>query len=242
MANRDNRDNQWRGQIVNLTDVYGRDGWEPATLEAGFRYGAWEQAPDGEYIVPDYLSGSDYSGSLVERSNRDVWRETFAEGEDQWWCEVLGGHGTFAIVVRIADMPDDAREFLDALEDYPLADEDAHSRLEMEAQDEAWENWARHEFETEIEQKFDGEFSSEMDREALFELFRKACDESNTYWENESGDSMYIDMDRVVTAVRAEDLEGLSFEVNAYDDDEPTDEAIGPMYLPDRQIFLPFDA
>lgn len=200
-------------------------------------YGDFTVANDGEYEIPDHLSGSDYSGSLVERSNRDVWSKTFADGYGVWWTEAHGGHGTFAIVVRIADMPDEAREFIDALESYPLADDGHHSNLEMEAQDEAWENWARDEFRSALEKKLD--VCSILDTgDQLFELFREACDRSNTYWVNESGDSMYIDVERIVASVTDADLE--AFEVESWEDDKPADEPIGPMYLPDRQIFLPF--
>lgn len=51
-------------------------------------YGSsWDRTPTGRYIVPAYLSGSDYSGSLVERSNHKVWSEQFAAGNDVWWFD-----------------------------------------------------------------------------------------------------------------------------------------------------------
>lgn len=118
------------------------------------RYGQWRDEKGGPWLVPNCLGGSDYSGTLVERSNTRAWRETFAEGEDEWWCEVSGGHGTFAIVVKVAEMPDDALEFLCALADYPLADDDLHSHMEAEAQDRAWDDWAARAFYRALDGRF----------------------------------------------------------------------------------------
>ena len=49
--------------------------------------------------------GSDYSGSTVERSNYREFLEEF--GEQDGVHEVYGGHGTFAVAVRV-DAIDDA--------------------------------------------------------------------------------------------------------------------------------------
>ena len=138
-------------------------GKKKATVEPGFHdvivdidedkwpirtYGRWDlsRSPkNGKYFVPALLSGSDYSGQLVHRSNYEVWKEKFASGEDKWWCDVSGGHGTYAIVISLERVPEEdeeeAGEILGALEQYPLIDEDHHSHLEMESQEEAWKDW-----------------------------------------------------------------------------------------------------
>lgn len=177
-------------------------------FEEGFGYGRWRDARDGAYAIVPYCSGSDYSGSLVERSNRDVWRETFADGEDLWWSECHGGHGTFAIVVEISALPEDAIELIEGLEGYPLADEDHHSTLEIEAQDRAWDDWTRRDFARAVAARFDVETDlDEPDAHpTLWEVFREASDRANVYWENQQGDEMWIDLDRVVAAVESEDL------------------------------------
>lgn len=239
MANH-NSDN-WRGHYLNI---------EPEDWPIS-RYGQWRSAhttyshDDAEYLAPDYLGGSDYSGTLVERSNRDVWRETFSEGEDQWWCEVSGDHGTFAIVVRIADMPDEAREFLDALESYPLADEDHHSRLEMEAQDEAWKSWARDDFRKALCKRieaelcfddFDGTFDAgealdDVDDSQIDHVFWEILRNGNGgEWINEQGDQMWIRVDEIAESVSDDDLRMLA------------GPPFCPTYGPDRQASLPFDA
>lgn len=107
-------------------------------------------AANGAYFVPNLVSGSDYSGSLVERSNYEVFCEEFAAGLDIWWVGICGNHGSYGVVISRADIPTPARDFLVRLEDYPIADEDVHSQLEIEAQTEAWKNWAKSDFETSL--------------------------------------------------------------------------------------------
>lgn len=174
------------------------------------RYGRWRDAKDGRYLLPAYLSGSDYSGSLVEQANHRKFSEEFSDGEDEWWTNTPGGHGTFGILIDMRGVPDDistdVAEFLNGLQDYPLADEELHSEMEMEAQNEAWESWAKNDFKRGLERRFDVDLDG-VDDEKLFELFREACDRSNTYWENQQGDEMYIDMERVLKKTGRPDIE-----------------------------------
>jgi acyl carrier protein len=175
------------------------------------RYGRWNDKPrgDGRYLLPAYLGGSDYSGSIVERSNFKAFQEKFGDGEDEWWTNAIGSHGTFALLIDMQGVPEDIEEevaeFLNALHDYPVADDDLHSQMEMEAQNEAWDSWAKKDFIKALEKKFDVELD-DVDDEKIFELFHEACDSSNTYWENQQGDEMYIDLDRVVKKIKETDL------------------------------------
>lgn len=149
-------------------DYVGPDGYHEWPIG---RYGNWRDDTKGPWLVPEYLSGSDYSGGLVTRSNVRVWREMFAAGEDDWWCEVSGGHGTYAIVVKAAEMPNDALETLCALSDYPLISEDDHSALEIEAQDQAWEDTYRHDLTIALDGRF-GAIWEEDQEERRAELAR----------------------------------------------------------------------
>jgi hypothetical protein len=180
------------------------------------RYGRWNQRKDGRYLVPALLSGSDYSGSLVQKSNHKSFSETFADGENKWWADAPGGHSTYAVVIDMQAVPEDKEEevaeFLNALSDYPLADESLHSEMEMEAQNEAWEDWGRKDFRKAIEatyevdlDKAEEELGEEVLNRKLSDLFYKASDKANEYWANEQGDSMWIDMERVVTKGTTDD-------------------------------------
>jgi|WetSurMetagenome_2_1015567.scaffolds.fasta_scaffold70884_2 hypothetical protein len=176
------------------------------------RYGQWRDDPRGECLVPGYLSYSDYSGSLVEKSNHDAWLEKFSDGLDVWWWEAIGGHGTCAVVIKLPDVPDeeeeDVGEFLNHLQVYHLADEDLHSKLESEAQDEAWKNWARRDFVRAIEKKFKVTISDdEVDDELLLTIFHESAEKANEYWGNQEGPDVYIDVDKIAKKVTREDLE-----------------------------------
>ena len=176
------------------------------------RYGQWVEDAEGTCLVPGYLSGSDYSGSLVERSNYEAFQEQFANGDGVWWTDVAGGYRTYAIVIDCGLVPLEAEEdlasFLNGLQDYPLADEDLHSRLEMEATDESWDNWARYAFVRDLERQFEVELD-DADPGLVYTVFRECCDKSNSYWVNESGGDMWIDLKRVVKAVTQTDIDQL---------------------------------
>lgn len=172
-------------------------------------YGRWDNDSKGRWFVPEYLSGSDYSGSLVEQSNLRVFRETFEKGEGRWWVEVCGGHGTFGVIVRTLAYRNctEVREFFDALEDYPLASEDDHSDLERTTMQEAWESDGREDFLREVKayakHVMGASYEEAIDAacEAVGEeqwdaTWRDICDRSNvnggTGWMNEQGDSIYF--------------------------------------------------
>lgn len=175
-------------------------------------YGRWHEEKDGKFIVPGRISGSDYSGSLVERSNHRKFGEEFGDGLGKWWYETRGGHGTFGVVVDMTKVPGDISEdvanFLNGLQEYGLADEELNSQMESEAQDEAWDDWAKRDFQRALERRFDVDLD-DVDGEKLFEIFHEAAERSNTYWVNEQGDSMYIDLDRVIKATSKKDVDFL---------------------------------
>lgn len=202
-------DTNWRGD----------DPWE----FADWGYGQWRtvKPDDATHVIPNYLSGSDYSGSLVERTNHDVFLEDF--GNVPGVLDVSGGHGTFAVAVpirtrkgswsrgkRTAEM----FEWLEKLNDYPLADEEKLSEMELEAQVEAWNSWAASDFRGEVRDHVDPSGEDEELEQALddisdddlYEVFRVAADKANEYWVNESGGEMWIDLKRVAKQVVRKDI------------------------------------
>ncbi len=184
-------------------------------------YGDFTPDDDGTYFLSDFLSGSDYSGCLVERAN---YRDFLADyGERDGVHEVYGGHGTYAVAVRIDAIDDEMAAVFEALEDYPLISDESHSELEIDAQSEAWENWAASDFRSALETEFEGDLEFEPAEqarlfetgerpapadldEAVLDLFEAARESANCYWEVETGGGVYIDLDRVVDAVTADML------------------------------------
>lgn len=111
-------------------------------------YGHWDDDREGEWVLPDLVLYSDYNGSLVERANYEEFIETFGEHEGTEWLYVSGGHGTVGLLIRFDadERVPEIGEFFEALNDYPLANEDRHTELEQQVEREAWESYGRDEF------------------------------------------------------------------------------------------------
>lgn len=174
-------------------------------------------------FLSTYLSGSDYSGSLVEKSNYTVFKEMY--GNRPGVYDVWGGYGTYGIAITLetleAEENEDIRETLSALENYPVLDEEEMSRQELEAQEEALESWALSDFKRSLINFYTEYEESEYDRENYIfslvyddnapddvwkELFYLLAERANEYWVNESGDSMWIDVDRIARTVEDKDI------------------------------------
>ena len=169
---------------------------------------------EGElYFFLPYASGSDYSGSTVEKANCREFLESY--GEEGFVWEAHGGHNTYAVVLGLTGLlecPDDTFDsilgIVEGLEDYPLIDDEALSTLEMEGADEAWESWVAADFRRDLEKKFEGvEFEWPADSE-LRPFFERMAEKVGEYWFNEGyGPDMYIRLDKVVEGI---DLDALA--------------------------------
>ena len=163
---------------------------------------------EGElYFFLPYASGSDYSGSTVEKANCREFLESY--GEEGFVWEAHGGHNTYAVVLGLTGLlecPDDTFDsilgIVEGLEDYPLIDDEALSTLEMEGADEAWESWVASDFRRALEKKFDGvDFEWPPDSD-LRPFFEKRAEKANEYWFNEGyGPDMYIRLDKIVEGI-----------------------------------------
>ncbi len=215
------------------------------------------------FVLPAYLSGSDYSGGSVTVSNHRLFIEEF--GELEGVHNVYGGYGSYGVAIRLdvwraaADgdctwlgtdsetascdedgpCPHQIREWLKSIEDYPVYDEDDLRQVEMEAQDEAWESWAESDFVRELEKSFpdDIEELEVVDSGKFRVWFEELRESANVYWENEEGNSAHVDIERV--AAKLEDI-GAIVEAS-----EETDTDSAPRYgfkleLLRRVSYLPY--
>jgi hypothetical protein len=179
--------------------------------ERHMRYGSWYDRPAGEWFVSNHLCYSDYSGGLVNVANyRAFLREFVGESEDagelpSWLMHLSGDFATQGLAVEVAGAPPEVWEFLGALEDYPLADDELLSELEQEASEEAWERWARADFVKAVANALGYELD-ECPDEVLAELFRETAESAGVYWENQDGPDMWIDVERVAAALAVADL------------------------------------
>lgn len=167
----------------------------------------YESPEPTDFYLPELLSGSDYSGGSVTVSNHRVFLEQFGKVDGVY--EVYGGYSTYAVAIRLDAINEEMLDIFKALEDYPLIDEDDLSRVELEAEDEAWDSWVEHDFRRDAAEKFphvDPDVFYEMPKDKLFEVFRTLAERSNTYWQNEEGNSAYIDLKRLLDSATEADF------------------------------------
>ncbi len=175
-----------------------------------------DSADSGElYFYVPCASGSDYSGGSVCAANAKWFNDKF--GSKKWVHNVWGGYNTYAVAVGLTglllcdDLTFDAVcDALEGLDGYPVFDDDTLSTLESEWTDSAWESWAADSFRRAVEKRFAGcaEFNWPTDSD-LRTVFEELAGESNEYWYNEGdGDSMYIDIDKIVAGIDLDDCEG----------------------------------
>jgi hypothetical protein len=159
-----------------------------------------------------------YSAPSIYRSNARVFRDEFRRE-----LELADGDAD-GISLDIRYVSEEMLEILDSLEGYPLISEDDHSELELELQDEAWDSWAAADWRALVLQLLvdhapdsieDPEEWAEaalepVTSEALFELFRACCDQSSTYWEEESDGEQWVDLKRASSALDLADLKDLT--------------------------------
>jgi hypothetical protein len=160
-------------------------------------------------FMPSVMTGGDYSGNgLVAQANHDAWRKEFADSEGEAWVSIRGGHGGFAIAIDMTyqgEQFDAMQDFLSGLANYPLADEELHSALEIESQDRAWgesygvsrDFWRAlcHEVFWELD------ITPEYDDTRLRQYFETLCEKTSTYWVNEQGDQSWIDVKRLTREI-----------------------------------------
>lgn len=161
--------------------------------------------------IPSHCMGGDYCGSTHNIVNARILVDQFSSPELR---SISGGYGSQGVVVDPRYLSEELLELLQSLENYPVLCEDELSSYELELQEETWQHTVRREWERALESALsellsDNEELAEsmiesLSEESLFSLFLECCDLSNTYWEAESGTSVYIDTDRVAESLSSE--------------------------------------
>jgi hypothetical protein len=117
------------------------------------------------------------------------------------------------VALDVRFVSDEMLETIESLENYGILDEDDHSALELELQDEAWENWAASDWRRLVCKAIDAvlpegattdgdEILAALPDEdsKLAELFRNCCEWTNTYW-FEDGTDQYIRLEDCAEAL-----------------------------------------
>jgi hypothetical protein len=172
------------------------------------RQGKTRQEPtDADFLVPKLLSGSDYcSSGSVEVSNHRVFLERYGKLPNVY--DVYGGYGTFAVAIRLDSITSEMIEDLNGLEDYCILDEQDHSEVEVQAEDDAWESCYSADFRKVLAKKFPAhdEAIYDWDDKVLDALFYDLMDRTNTCWEHETGNNAYVDLERVAKGATEQDI------------------------------------
>jgi hypothetical protein len=153
------------------------------------------------YLMPDLLSGSDYSNSSeVHISNHRVFLKEF--GKVKGVHDVYGGWGSFAVAIRadIAESNEQIKETLNGLENYPVIDEEDMSELRNSWEQETVKDMVhrvQNNIETDLEDLIE---NTDIDSEKVEHSIWEGINELNLDWSYESN-SAYMDEDKVMPYV-----------------------------------------
>ena len=153
----------------------------------------WLGVPQVRVTVIEDATGSDYSGGTHTRSNYEVM---FADPELRpHLIDLYGSHGTYGLAYRgtwdelRADPEREAlRDAIAALTNYPILDDDHHSRMEADNEDAAWDEHGRGDFRkvlTRVMDELDPDHEHDLDETpdaTIDELWRDGCE-----WLNVNG-------------------------------------------------------
>lgn len=154
-----------------------------------------------------------YSAPSIYRSNARVFRDQFSKE-----LEAGADGDADGVALDVRFVSDEMLETIESLENYCVLDEDDHSALELELQQEAWDLWAASDWRQLVCKAIDAVLPEDATTDGdeilaampdedskLAELFHNCCEWTNTYW-FEDGTDQWIDLDRVAQALGIEEL------------------------------------
>lgn len=172
--------------------------------DAYITYNHWYSDKNGDWVVPDMLEGSDYTGGVHVRANQKVFLEGWPD-HDEWLKIATGGHGTKAFVINWKKCPLDALQAIAGLSDYALLSDEATSELESEEESEALDRWALADFTRALEKHLDIGDLEHLSAGDAYELFRLGMERGNVNW-NHTSEGPWIDVKEVAEEIVQEDL------------------------------------
>ena len=165
------------------------------------------------FLVSTYLGGSDYSGSMLERSNNKVFLEDY--GNEDGVFDVYGDFGTFDVAISAGwlldpkniDLARQIIETLQSLNDYPAIDDEDMSNMEYEAFQESLRDWGYRDAMDALAKKFNISVY-DYNEDAFIDMLEEVHDDrqGNPSWVVETGGAVYIDIDKLIENITLEDL------------------------------------
>jgi len=213
--------------------VYGVGNLTPAEALQHCVYQRWSGCRllfSPETLDDDCRWPGGYDAPSHYRSNARVFRENHAKA-----LELADGDAD-GTALDIRYVTAEMLEAIEALEAYPILDEDDHSQLELDCQQEAWECWAASDWRDAVRDKLaeycpaavvdanaygpstakfwaDDQLDAIPDdklQPQLLELFQACAEMANEYWVEEFGAGWWIDLKKVAAGVDRLDLVGLT--------------------------------
>ena len=163
-----------------------------------------DNTPD--YVIPELMCGGDYASTVIEKANHRAFLKLY--GHLPGVHNVTGGYGTFALALSIRWLLDNLEpaesilDTLEALDNYPIVDDDELSEYEIELSSGGWDTWARHDYLAGLFKKFG---NVEITDDDAYEIFNKVAERIGVDW-CADGNDMCVDVDKVVTATTVDDL------------------------------------
>jgi hypothetical protein len=198
-----------QGDILRYSSYRGDspDDWSRLDYSDLNRIASWDDPNNQDFYLPAECRGSDYSGDSVTVANYRAFLESFGNVDGVF--EVRGGHGTYAIAIRLSTLGEneEIRQCLDQLEEYPLIDDDTWFDVENAARDDAWDSWVKQDFRIAMGSRMGEDFNFDsVDDGDLRMFFEESASVANEYWQNETGNSAWIRVERVANVLTMDDL------------------------------------
>lgn len=166
-------------------------------------------------FVPSICESGDYGGSTYQLSNAKALLEDF--GGSPACRELVGAYGSYGVAIDPRYVSEEALEALEALESYPVFDEEHLSQLEEELKAETFSCWLEGELrglveevclealktgdvrEPEEAEEIAEKIAEEATEDQLWDLLREA-DSDGFLWEPEHN-QMHCRVDRIDSAL-----------------------------------------
>lgn len=148
--------------------------------------------PEDFLQIPFTLNG-DYVGCVTCQSNCRSIKRDFCDDVILVW----GSYSSQMLLVRLSDLAENEEllNVIDEIIDYPLYDDSDESELLIELENEAWDNWVKYDFKSELSKYIDEDIDDETyDLAKIFWKFQQITGET---FETEMNDVIF-DVDGMV--------------------------------------------
>lgn len=172
--------------------------------------GNLELNPTGNIVeLSNLTSYGDYNNTcMVHESNYETVKEYLKENHVRFF-DVYGGYGYTGIYVNLSDYESDEtiNEILDALDSYPLFDENHYSELTFNSYLDQWESDAPRDFIYELGREFNlsETIKDQLEsRDDLMEFFESLLPSGEWYYDESTGGVYILLSDAAKNCTRSE--------------------------------------